>query len=278
MLFLLAGCQAPGPLRALSEARQLGLENGFEEQPITAGEFELFSLIHESRSPDRNTLTIYIAGDGYAFISRYRVSSNPTPRNPVALKMAVADPAASVAWLARPCQYRQPLPEHCVARYWTIARYAPEVVAAMNDAVDILKNKSGATSVTLIGYSGGGAIAVLLAERRDDVDWLVTVAGNLDHAAWTAYHGDTPLTESLSPVTDMDRLADVRQLHIAGGEDATMPVVLIANFVRELPVKTPVELLVFEGADHDDWPAIWAQKVCEFPFRRATVACNSTPE
>jgi len=44
----------------------------------------------------------------------------------------------------------------CVAAYWTIRRYAPEVIASMNHAIDALKHDSQATTVILVGYSGGG--------------------------------------------------------------------------------------------------------------------------
>jgi hypothetical protein len=42
-------------------------------------------------------------------------------------------------------------------------------------------------------------VASLVAARRHDVVRLVTVAGNLDHLAWTTLHGVSPLTGSLNP-------------------------------------------------------------------------------
>lgn len=65
--------------------------------------------------------------------------------------------------------------------------------------MDALKQRFGATRLTLVGYSGGAAVAALLATRRNDVARLVTVDGNLDHRAWTAHHRVTPLTGSLNP-------------------------------------------------------------------------------
>lgn len=270
---LLAGCQSAGFLHdPVVSARSLATDAGFSEQTIAAGEFELFGF-RRGFSTGSKSLTVYIEGDGRAFINRHRVSGNPTPRDPVALKLAVADPAATAAYLARPCQFVQPLPDNCEPRYWTTARYAPVIVEAMNVAVDRLKADSGAAGVTLVGFSGGGTIATLLAARRDDIDWLVTVAGNLDHAAWTAYHGDTPLDDSLNPADHSDALTNVRQLHLAGGRDDTLPPALVAAFVRGLPPATPVELLVFDDADHDDWPAVWTRHVCTLAFRADTAGC-----
>ena len=41
--------------------------------------------------------------------------------------------------------------------------------------------------IHLIGYSGGGAIAVLTASRREDVLSVRTIAANLDHSAHELY-------------------------------------------------------------------------------------------
>jgi len=72
------------------------------------------------------------------------------------------------------------------------------LVTAMNLAVSQLKSTFGTTTqIQLIGYSGGGATAALIAARRDDISRLITVAGNLDHDKWTQLHTITPLTHSL---------------------------------------------------------------------------------
>lgn len=224
---------------------------------------------------NRNTgrLVVYIEGDGRAFISRRRVSGNPTPRDPVALEMAFADPSGAVAYIARPCQFMEPLPANCEPRFWTTYRYSEAVLASINEAIDQLKQSSNTPRLGLVGYSGGGVVAALLAQRREDVDWLVTVAANLDHAAWTEWHGDTPLSGSLNPATDMTALAGLPQLHVAGGEDEIVPVELTADFVRRLPDNTPAELIVIDNAGHHDWPAIWGKRVCDFRFWQAAPGC-----
>ena len=48
--------------------------------------------------------------------------------------------------------------------------------------------------VTFVGYSGGGVLAVLIAERLDNVAGVITVGANLDTDAWTEHHGYLPLT------------------------------------------------------------------------------------
>ncbi len=86
--------------------------------------------------------------------------SDPTPRNPVALKLAAADGASAVLYVARPCQFagvdRDP---DCTEKYWTSHRFAPEVIDSTSAVIDRAKKVAGVTAVELIGFSGGGAVA-----------------------------------------------------------------------------------------------------------------------
>ncbi len=270
---LLTGCQSFSPERSIQAARQLAENHGFTRARVDTGHFSL-TVYHRGLHAQADRLVIYIEGDGRSFITRRRVSTNPTPADPVALKMALADPSPAVAYIARPCQFVQPLPDACKPRYWTSHRYAGTVVAAIDEAVGSLKRRSGASNLGLVGYSGGGSVAALLAERRGDIAWLVTVAANLDHAAWTDWHGDTPLHGSLNPVDGIKQLADVPQLHIAGSEDETVPPVLIQRFIQKLPAGTPVEFRLAAGAGHHGWPAFWRREVCELEFWRSLPACH----
>lgn len=257
----------------MPELERQAAKRGFSGSVVETGRFDLRLFSRDLKSnPDR--LVVYIEGDGRAFISRRRVSDNPTPRDPVALEMALADPSPAVAYIARPCQFMEPLPANCEPRYWTTHRYAPEVIEAVGQAVDALLRESRASRLGLVGYSGGGVVATLLAQRRDDVDWLVTVAANLDHAAWTAWHGDTPLSGSLNPTADMESLGQLPQLHLVGSSDETVPVELTAAFMRRLPAGTPAELIVIEEAGHHDWPAVWEKRVCGFRFWKTAGACR----
>jgi hypothetical protein len=52
-------------------------------------------------------LSVYIEGDGLAWMSRRRLSRDPTPVDPLALDLAALDPAANVVYLARPCQHTE---------------------------------------------------------------------------------------------------------------------------------------------------------------------------
>ena len=135
---------------------------------------------------DKPVLTVYIEGDGLAWRTRSIPSTNPTPIDPVGLKLALAHPLGNAAYLARPCQYvGGHTARGCDQSYWTNKRFAREVIESSNEALTTLKLEFGARHLQLVGYSGGGAVAALLAAKRDDVIRLVTVAGNLEHLAWT---------------------------------------------------------------------------------------------
>ena len=130
-------------------------------------------------------LHVYLEGDGRAWLSRYRASHNPTPRNPVALSLAARDYADNVMYIARPCQYvsfeKNP---DCKYPYWTHKRFAPEVIDSVSAVIDLGKKKAKARDLEMIGFSGGGAVAILVSAQRRDVTGIRTVAGNLNHKVW----------------------------------------------------------------------------------------------
>jgi pimeloyl-ACP methyl ester carboxylesterase len=225
------------------------------------GHFSLTGYAPAHFSPDE-ALTIYLEGDGLAWIGRSLPSADPTPLDPLALRLALAQPAGNAAYLARPCQYADAEGTGCAQRYWTGERFAPETVAAMNDAVTALKTQFGAQRLTLVGYSGGGNIAALLAARRHDVVRLVTVAGNLDHRAWSAHHRVRELSGSLNASDVAERLSALPQIHFVGGRDQVITPVLAEQWPPALLGQQKRNLHVLPDADHgccwaDRWPALW---------------------
>ncbi len=165
-------------------------------------------------------LTVVIEGDGNAHDRGGQPSADPTPKDPLGVRIAQAWPEGPVAWLGRPCQYvKDPA---CTPADWTTGRYSEAVVAASSLAIDELKRRSGAARLRLVGWSGGGTMAALLAARRSDVAVLVTLAAPLDLAAWTDWHGASPLTGSLDPA-DFSLPPDIVQLHVLGRFDQVVP-------------------------------------------------------
>lgn len=109
----------------------------------------------------------------------------PTPKDPVALRLAARDPSPSVAYVARPCQYvMDTRGRGCSAAYWANGRFAPEVIEAEAAAIRALMVRVGATKLRIVGYSGGATVALLLPRYGIQPTEIITVAGVLDPTAW----------------------------------------------------------------------------------------------
>ena len=258
LLFLiLQACSSiPTTQNRTDTAVRLAQLNGWQSQIITTASFNLQSFIPEKISPSEE-LTIYIEGDGLAWLSRRKMSSDPTPIDPLTLKLALLDNHA--VYLARPCQYVWS--GGCEQRLWTSARFSPEVLQAMNQAVDKLKAQYQASSLRLIGYSGGGAVATLLAAKRDDVSQLVTVAGNIDTDYWTTLQHISPLTGSLNPADQWPSLQAIPQIHFVGSEDKIMPVAVANAYQQHFPQSKRPTVRVITGMTHhccwvEHWPEL----------------------
>ncbi len=259
-LLLLQACTSiPTTQNRSDAALNLAKSHGWQSQILTTSTFQLQSFIPETIQAS-NTLTIYIEGDGLAWLSRRKISSDPTPVDPLVLKLAVQDKHA--VYLGRPCQYVKS--DRCDKNIWTSARFSAEVVQSMNQAVTELKNQFQASSLRLIGYSGGGAIATLLAAERDDIDLLVTVAGNLDTAAWTNLHHISPLTESVNPAEQWKALQEKPQIHFVGSEDKIMPEAVALSYQQHFPESKLPEVRVITGMSHHCcWVEHWSELLQE---------------
>ncbi|MDP1651914.1 MAG: alpha/beta hydrolase [Rhodocyclaceae bacterium] len=260
-LFLAACANIPSPAERRSLADALAKEQGWQAISLPAEAFELVAYL--PAEPGRAaTLTVYIEGDGFAWISGSQASADPTPRDPLALRLALAHPEGNSVYLARPCQYVNAEASSCASRYWTEMRFAPEVIAATNHAIDRLKQAFNASRLTLVGYSGGGTVAALAAARRTDVERLVTVAGNLDQRAWTTYHRIRPLTGSLNPADEIGALQGLRQWHFVGEKDRNITPELVRNFANGFPENLRPVVLVEPEFDHQccwarNWPRLF---------------------
>lgn len=197
---------------------------------------------------------VYLEGDGRPFATRHLPAGDPTPRRRLARELMARDPAPAI-YLARPCYEGQAAAEACNASLWTDARYGETVVGSLAAALEHLQASHGFERVTLIGYSGGGVLAMLLAERLAMVDRVVTIAANLDLAAWTARHGYSPLRNSLDPAQGPALGSGVSQVHFVGGQDTNVPPSLVR---RALARQAGARLVVVAEAGHArGWQALW---------------------
>ncbi len=195
---------------------------------------------------------IYIEGDGYAFNTNGLETNDPTPRGTLVRELAFGDLSPNVVYLARPCQYIKS--DICSKRHWSTARFAPEIINAEYDAVMQIANNS---PVILIGFSGGAQVAGLIAAAKPklNVKEIVTIAGNLDHLAWTQHHNIPPLNESLNLESWRKQFAKFPQTHYVGGGDEAIPPFLVKEFVndRQSVIEVP------EATHNSRWESIYPQ-------------------
>lgn len=212
-----------------------------------------------------SVLTIYIEGDGMAWLNRSQASDDPTPRVPVALQLALQHTQGRAVYLARPCQFVEGSDKRgCEVAYWTDRRFSEPVIDASNQAIDALMMRFGAKQLVLVGYSGGAAVAALAASKRNDVVRLVTVAGNLDHRAWTDLHGVPPLIGSLNPADAWVKLQGIPQLHFVGARDSNITTETVLSYVERFPPTHRPSMQVIAEFDHaccwvKQWPILSAQ-------------------
>lgn len=262
LLLGVGGCALiPSPQERVAQADQLAGEQGWRRQMLSAGGFELASFVPRQRVLNPH-LVVYIEGDGFAWLSGTQPSSDPTPRDAVGLKLALAQPEPNAAYLARPCQFVPGQDRRCTSAYWTNQRFSADVVMATMKALDRLKQDAGAQTLTLVGYSGGGTVASLVAVRRPDVTRLVTVAGNLDLAGWVAHHGLQPLGGSLDPADDVLGLSRVPQWHFVGDLDRVVPAALTERLVARYADPSSAVVTHLADVDHaccwaQRWPNLW---------------------
>ncbi|KXS53941.1 MAG: hypothetical protein AWU57_1676 [Marinobacter sp. T13-3] len=262
VVLVIASCaQLPDAAQRTLKADQFANSHHWQRITLKTAHFALRAYGPEPVS-ERPSLTVYIEGDGLAWVTRSRPSADPTPIQPIGLQLALADPEPKAVYLARPCQYvKSPA---CQPEYWLDKRFSPEIIEATGAALDELKVRYSATTLLLVGYSGGGAVAALLAAERDDVKALVTVAGNLDHEFWTNYHQISPLNGSLNPADRASGLARMPQWHFVGGSDAVIPPEALSAYTRQLPGSAPVVRVVKPDYGHqccwvESWPTLIRQ-------------------
>lgn len=182
-----------------------------------------------------DVLNIFIEGDG---------------KPGVGLELAQSVGGNSV-YIARPCQYLVGNRlNSCSKSLWTSHRYSEAVIRSMNRAITAMKLRYQAQEIRLIGFSGGGAIATIVAAVRDDVELLVTVAGNLDHKRWTDFNETDPLDGSLNPVDFSKALETVPQVHLIGERDDVVPGSVLTSYLAHMTRLDNVQSYILVGADH----------------------------
>ena len=234
-VFLLCGCNS------------VIIPQSFQYKEVVTDDFTLASWqkLTDSTAP----VKFYIEGDGFAFNAHGQPTSDPTPHGKMIREMAFGDNSPNVVYLARPCQYV--MSAKCQQRYWTTARFAPETVRSTFQAIQkIAPDKE----LILVGFSGGAQVAGLVAVREPSlkVKKLITVGGNLDHQAWTAYHHLPDLAESLNLKDYQQTYLKIPQVHYVGKKDEIITPQLNVDFAGANNV-----VIVDDASHGSGWESIY---------------------
>ena len=220
-----------GWLLAACAAKPWQTPSNLVQSTEQADPFRLSLWQSATAAPDRQILTLIIEGDGRAFTRSGRISPDPTPHKPLAPQLVEHIPGAIA--IARPCQFTEETGTPCRdKKYWSSHRWSAEVIDAYDRLIDRLKQRYHARHIELIGFSGGAAIAVLVAARRDDVSGITTLAGNLDTDGVNAWHKVTATPQSLNPIHVAKQIAHIPQRHMIGTDDRIIPDSIARNFIR----------------------------------------------
>ena len=209
------------------------------------------SISASNTSLGHGPLHLYINGDGRPFLTPTTIARDPSTRSPYVLQLMRRDSAPSIM-IGRPCYHGLRNDPGCDPRLWSTHRYS---IAVIDSMVAVAAAKSAGRPTVLIGHSGGGTLALLMAPRMSNVVGVITIAGNLDVAAWTSHHGFSALTGSLNPATNFAATASVPQIHYVGAIDEVVPSYLTQQLKSKLPVNSVDIIAEF---DHDCcWSAAW---------------------
>ncbi len=227
---------------------------GLEQAQVQGLGFQHIVFRQPDRPAERGPLHVYLTGDGTPFIRSALPAADPTPRHPVVPTLMALDPAPSLL-LGRPCYHGLATAPGCNPALWTRARYSDAVVASM--AAALAGSVPPGRALMLIGHSGGGALAVLLARRVSQVVAVVTLAGNLDTDAWTRRRGYSPLAGSLNPVDGPALPGTTLQRHYGGEQDREIP----PDLLRAAAARLGGRLTLLPDTSHNSgwerhWPAI----------------------
>jgi hypothetical protein len=243
VVLLTGGCRS-------ASSRFLGLaaDRGLRAEEVPGDGFRHLVLTADQRRG--RTLHVYLDGDGTPWLGGLP-AGDPTPRDPLVLDLLALDRAPAV-YLGRPCYHGLRDDAACAPTLWTSARYSEAVVASLAVAARRLLADRGGERIVWLGYSGGGALAVLLAARVPETAGVVTVAANLDVRAWTDAQRVSPLEGSLDPARQPRLSPAVYQRHYAGGRDRTVPVDVTRRGAGG------AEVVVVPEYDHRCcWRALW---------------------
>ena len=250
-LLLLAGCSQSSPDQRNNLIFELN-SNKFNQNTYSTEFFNIYSL--EKITNDKK-LTIYIEGDGASWVDRFTASSNPTPTNPLAFKLALKDKGENTIYLARPCQYEWS--DNCNKDIWTISQYSSNVLNSYKEIINYLSKSY--KEIHLVGYSGGAGIVMYLASiENESVKSIRTIAGNINHNELSKILNISRLKKSVNFYSIEKKVKKIPQIHYYGLKDKTVPNELQISYAERNLGNSCVTIQSVSKVSHDEgWLDFW---------------------
>jgi hypothetical protein len=252
---LLSGCANSHTYvgNRIRAAERIGERYHFTKRIVKGDKFWI--LTYQKITNPNRPFVVYLEGDGFAFRNKYTISDDPTPLSPMVLKLAGLDDRPNVVYISRPCQYILDMNQGvCYQSYWTDERLSNNIVTAINDA--ILKI-TGNQPVSLVGFSSGGGMAILIAARNPYIKDIITIAGALDHKLFTKHHNVRPMLGSLNPIDYSSKITKIPQMHLSGGKDKIIPPFIADKFVRDSNSPCVHQEIIPDATHNKGWEESW---------------------
>lgn len=248
LLLAVTACGSPAA-KLYAQAGRLNLQ----AMELKGGPYRLAAFFRPGPA-GHPALHVYLEGDGQPWQRGRWPADDPTTRASLMLPLLGLDTAPAL-YLGRPCYNGHAADPGCEAKLWTSGRYGEAVVSAMAAALNRFRAERGFRQLVLVGHSGGGSLAMLLAARLPQVIAIVTLAGNYDIDIWADYHHYLPLHESLNPARQPE--PGIPEWHFLAENDKTVPPDLFLSALLRRP-RARVE--VIPAIDHHDgWLERWPQ-------------------
>ena len=253
--FFLFGCSSDQA--RINKAFYLAQQNNYKHKIIKSSLFPIQIFYQENNS---NHAVIYLEGDGLVINKYGEVALDPTPTDPMALRLASIDKRhVTKIVINRPFHYIKS--KHSDSRYWTTARYAPEVIQSILEVLRNCQKQFHFKTIEIVAYSGGASVALLLAPHLENIEQITSFAGNLDHKSWARYHNAGPLFESLDPLKNKAVLGHIPQVHFLGTIDENTTIDLGKQYKQQIDTNK-VTIVTVEEFDHDsNWPSVWQEQL-----------------
>lgn len=221
--------QCTHPIRHLESHAQ---QHNLRSITFNHNHIDLKGYINHDNTPNK-TVYIYLEGDGRPWDS-YWPAKNPNTLNSTSLPL-MTQGKRDALYLLRPCYGWRNMPANCNNTLWTSARYSQQVVELLNKAIEQHQQQYKPQRYIIVGHSGGATLALLLAAQRADVAAVISLAGNLDHKAWTDYFGYLPLSQSLAPLAREYYPATQMHWYLIGKKDKVVPPQLQTQAITDSP-------------------------------------------